>query len=93
MARVPAGDSSQAQEHAVAVRSAGFGRYLHQVRTEVFKESLREFSRRIGLSPSYIGKLENGEAGVPRRSTVVDMARRLISLPTPFSSKPDTSPT
>lgn len=62
-------------------RSREFGRHLHRIRTEVFDESLREFGKRAGLSASYIGKVENGEVGVPKRSTIEDLARRLAMKP------------
>lgn len=58
-------------------RSREFGRHLHRIRTEVFEESLRDFAKRVNLSASYIGKLENGEVGTPRRETVDEMAGRL----------------
>lgn len=62
-------------------RAKEFGLHLHRIRTEVFDESLRVFAKRIHLSPSYIGKIENGEVGAPRRSTVMDIAERLTMRP------------
>jgi hypothetical protein len=38
-------------------RAQDFGNHLHRIRAEVFEESLREFSKRIGLSASYINKI------------------------------------
>ena len=87
MVRQPERDTSTGRGDAGASRSANFGRYLHQIRTEVFKESLRDFSKRIGISASYIGKVENGEVGVPRRSTVIDIAKRLDLTPDPLLLK------
>lgn len=58
-------------------RAREFGRHLHRIRTDVFDESLRAFEKRIGLSAGYIGKIENGEVGVPKRSTIVDISRRM----------------
>ena len=58
-------------------RATEFGKHLHRIRTEVFDESLRTFERRIGLSASYIGKLENGEVGVPKRSTIETISERM----------------
>jgi transcriptional regulator with XRE-family HTH domain len=58
-------------------RAAEFGKHLHRIRTEVFDESLRAFEKRIGLSASYIGKLENGEVGVPKRSTIETISQRM----------------
>ena len=58
-------------------RAIEFGKHLHRIRTEVFDESLRAFERRIGLSASYIGKLENGEVGVPKRSTIATISQRM----------------
>lgn len=54
---------------------------MHRIRTEVFEESLRDFSKRVKLSPSYIGKIENGEVGAPRRSTLLELAERLSMKP------------
>jgi transcriptional regulator with XRE-family HTH domain len=71
----------------VEERKRDFGRHLHRIRTEVFQESLREFSKRIKLSPSYIGKLENAEVATPRRSTVIDIAERLQMDPDPLLVK------
>lgn len=62
-------------------RSLEFGKHLHRIRSEVFDESLREFAKRIKLSPSYIGKIENGEVGAPRRNTVLEIASRLSMKP------------
>ena len=58
-------------------RSRDFGRFLHKIRTEVFEESLREFSKRVQLSPSYLNKLELSEVASPRRDTVEKIAERL----------------
>ena len=68
-------------------RSIDFGRHLHRVRTEVFDQSLRAFSKTISVSPSYIGKMENGEVGVPRRDTILSIAGRLGMDPDPFLIK------
>lgn len=62
-------------------RSKEFGLHLHRIRTEVFDESLRVFGKRVGLSPSYLGKIENGEVGAPRRSTVLEIATALSMKP------------
>ena len=64
-----------------------FGKYLHRVRTEVFGETLRQFSKRSGLSPSYLGKLENAEVPNPRRETVVKLAEKLGMDSDPFLIK------
>ncbi|MCL5736827.1 MAG: hypothetical protein M1274_14840 [Actinobacteria bacterium] len=53
-----------------------FGDYLHFIRTSVFRESLREYAQRVTLSSGYIGRLEQGLAGVPRRETVTLLATR-----------------
>lgn len=68
-------------------RSRDFGRYLHRIRTEVFDESLRAFSKRIKISPSYIGKMENAEVPSPRRDTVIKIAGRLAMDADPFLIK------
>ena len=62
-------------------RTVEFGKHLHRVRTEVFDESLREFAKRLGLSASYIGKVENAEVGLPKRSTVEQIAKKLAMKP------------
>ncbi len=62
-------------------RAQDFGNHLHRIRAEVFEESLRDFSKRIGLSPSYINKIEAGEVGAPRRSTVIEIAEKLAMKP------------
>ena len=55
-----------------------FGQYLHKIRTEVFEDSLRDFAVRVGLSPSYLNKLELSEgSGTPRRDTVLKIAEAL----------------
>lgn len=54
-----------------------FGHYLRGLRTEVFRESLRQFETRVGLSAGYIGKLELGQVGVPKRPTINKMAQAL----------------
>jgi transcriptional regulator with XRE-family HTH domain len=64
-----------------------FGRHVNRVRTEVFDESLRDFAKRVELSPSYIGKLENAEVAVPRRETVEQMARKLAMPADPLLLK------
>ena len=64
-----------------------FGKYLHRVRTEVYAETLREFAKRSGLSPSYLGKLENAEVPSPRRETVVRLAEKLGMDAYPFLIK------
>lgn len=68
-------------------RAREFGRHLHRIRTEVLEQSLREFASTVGLSPSYIGKMENAEAGVPKRSTIQSMAARLGMKPDGFLLK------
>ena len=60
-----------------AARRVAFGAHLHSIRTTAFDENLRDFGKRIGLSHSYLGKLENGEVGVPKRSTIYQLARNL----------------
>ncbi len=54
-----------------------FGQYLHKIRTEVFEDSLRDFAVRVGLSPSYLNKLELSDGGTPRRETVLKIAEAL----------------
>jgi transcriptional regulator with XRE-family HTH domain len=54
-----------------------FGEYLRFIRERVFEESLRAFAARVDLSPGYIGKLELGQIGVPRRPTIEAMAEKL----------------
>ncbi len=54
-----------------------FGEYLKQIREEVYGDSIREFGRRIGFSPGYIGKLELAQVGVPKRQTIEQMAEKL----------------
>ncbi len=68
-------------------RNTEFGKHLHRIRQDVFNESLREFGKRIGLSASYIGKVENAEVGVPKRSTVLEIAERLQMKPDPLLLK------
>lgn len=63
-------------------KAAGdFGRFLHKVRTEVFEESLRDFARRVQLSPSYLNRLELSGDANPTRKTVLDIAQRLQMEP------------
>src|SRR5690242_5900507 len=75
----PSGHDNEGMVRALETteRSRQFGTHLRRIRTEVFDESLRTFGDRIGLSASYIGKLENGEVGVPKRSTVEEIAKKL----------------
>ena len=54
-----------------------FGSYIKYVRKEVFDESLRVFGKRVGISPSYLNKIELGQVGVPRRDTVEQIASKL----------------
>ena len=54
-----------------------FGRHIRYLREKVFNESIRPFARRVGLSPSYLGRIELGQVGVPRRSTVENIAHCL----------------
>lgn len=54
-----------------------FGKYLKQIREEVYGDSIRAFGRRIGFSPGYIGKLELAQVGVPKRQTIEQMAEKL----------------
>ena len=70
------GTWSWTNEEGVSHREA-FGKYLKQIRKGFYKESLREFAARIDLSPGYIGKLEQGVVGVPKRQTVLTMAEQL----------------
>lgn len=58
-----------------------FGRFLHKVRTEVFEESLRDFARRVELSPSYLNRLELSGDANPTRNTVLSIASRLQMEP------------
>ena len=58
-------------------RSKEFGAHIKRIRSEVFDESIRDFASRVGLSPSYIGKLESGEVGMPKRSTVEEIASKV----------------
>lgn len=67
--------------------SRDFGRYVHQVRTEVLDEPLRAFGKRVGLSASYLGKIENAEVAVPKRETVLQIAQRLGMPADPFLVK------
>ena len=62
-------------------RSKEFGAHIRRIRSEVFDESIRDFARRVGLSPSYIGKLESGEVGMPKRSTVEEIASAIQMKP------------
>ena len=64
-------------------RREAFGMQLRRVR-EVHEESLRTFGRRIGLSPSFINKLERGEVGPPKRSTIVSIAETLHTPAAPL---------
>ena len=50
---------------------------MYLLRTQVYEESLRDFSKRVGLSASYLNKLELSDVGVPRRETVEQLAARL----------------
>lgn len=71
-----AGTWSYTNEEGVP-RGEAFGTYLKQIRKGLYRESLREFAARVDLSPGYIGKLEQGTVGVPKRQTVVAIAARL----------------
>jgi transcriptional regulator with XRE-family HTH domain len=79
-------DEALAEEHAWSDqgRREAFGRAIHQIRTEVFHESLRAFSARTGISTSYLGRLENGEVGIPRRGTIASLAAELDAPPAPL---------
>ena len=57
--------------------AAAFGQYLHFLREQVYGESLRKFAERSGVSAGYIGKLESGQIGVPRRPTIQRIAQAL----------------
>lgn len=70
-----------------------FGRYLHQIRTTVFEETVREFAKRVGLSPSYAHRLEHAEGANPTRNTVEDIAGRLGMDAAPFLLKAGFVPT
>jgi transcriptional regulator with XRE-family HTH domain len=59
-----------------AERQRELGRLLKQIRS-TYGEGLRPFGARIGLSPSYLGKVENGLVPVPRRATIETIAERL----------------
>ena len=65
-------------------REKNFGRYIQRVRKTVYNESLRQFGTRLGLSAGYIGKLEQGSVSVPKRQTVLKMARQLEMDPDPL---------
>lgn len=67
--------------------SQDFGRYIRQVRTEVFDQPLRAFGSRVGLSASYLGKIENAEVPVPKRDTVFQIAQKLGMPADPFLVK------
>lgn len=56
-----------------------FAETLRRIRQDVYGESLRQFARRVNLSPGFLGKLEDPDSGVgvPKRSTVVDLAAKL----------------
>jgi transcriptional regulator with XRE-family HTH domain len=62
-------------------RSKEFGAHIKRIRSEVFDESLRDFAKRVGLSSSYIGKLEAGEVGMPKRATVEEIASHIGMKP------------
>jgi transcriptional regulator with XRE-family HTH domain len=70
-------DGTGARELPQGNATEGFGRHLHLLRTQVYEESLRDFSKRVGLSASYLNKLELSDVGVPRRETVEQLAARL----------------
>lgn len=57
--------------------SKSFGEYVKFVRTSIYKEALRPFALRVGLSPGYIGKVEQGLVGIPRRETITILATKL----------------
>ncbi len=57
-------------------RREAWGRHLHAIR-ESYGESLRAFSKRTGLSHSWIAKSEVAAVSVPKRSTIVKLAETL----------------
>jgi transcriptional regulator with XRE-family HTH domain len=61
-----------------------FGKHLHFIRTQVFNEPLRAFAKRTGLSHSYLAKAEQGVVGVMKRSTILSLAEKLQTDPTPL---------
>ena len=70
-----------------------FGAYLKHIREEVYSESIRDFGKRLAFSPGYIGKLELAQVGVPRRSTIEQMADKLGIDPDILLTKAGYAPT
>lgn len=64
-----------------------FGRYLHTIRTTVFEETIREFAKRVHLSPSYYHRLESMDGANPTRDTVDGIAGSLGMDAAPFLLK------
>ncbi len=64
------------REAAHKAQAVAFGRYLGAIRG-ARGESYAKFSKHIGISTAYAQKVENGLVGVPKRSTVEDIADRL----------------
>jgi hypothetical protein len=62
----------QARAHAEQ-----FGRQMEHLRTQVFRDSYRQWGHRLGLSASYTQKMSAGQVGVPKRRTVVEIADKL----------------
>jgi transcriptional regulator with XRE-family HTH domain len=70
-------ESSHREALVTTQTPTAFGRHLHLLRTQVFGLSIRDFAKRVELSPSYVNKLEHSDVGVPRRETVEQIAHRL----------------
>jgi transcriptional regulator with XRE-family HTH domain len=56
--------------------SPGLGQHLRRIRRDVYQENLRDFAKRIHLSPAYISKIELAQT-TPRRTTLEDVAAHL----------------
>lgn len=57
-------------------KTVGFGKYIRKLRTAK-GITLREFARQLGVSPTYISQIEQGNFAPPAEERVVDMARIL----------------
>ena len=57
-------------------RKVNFGQFVRQLRTAK-GITLREFARRLGVSPTYISQIEQGNFSPPAEDRVVHMAQIL----------------
>jgi transcriptional regulator with XRE-family HTH domain len=70
-----AGETRKAAEKRIA-----FGEFLRMKRNEA-KIGLREFARRVGVSPAYVSRIEHGRDNPPKIETLEKMEKVLGVTP------------